>query len=60
MIIGHLHIKFLNGSDNNYTNMILDDGGDATTLLHLGAKAENDISVLSDPQNPEEIALLTL
>ena len=37
--------------------MILDDGGDATTLLHLGAKAENDISVLSNPKNPEEIAL---
>ena len=52
--------KIFEWPDNNYTNMILDDGGDATTLLHLGAKAENDISVLSDPKNPEEIALLTL
>ena len=49
--------KIFEWPDNNYTNMILDDGGDATTLLHLGAKAENDISVLSDPKNPEEIAL---
>ena len=49
--------KIFEWPDNNYTNMILDDGGDATTLLHLGAKAENDISVLSDPKNHEEIAL---
>ena len=38
-------------------NMILDDGGDATGLLILGSKAEQDISVLDDPQNEEEIAL---
>ena len=30
-----------------YSNMILDDGGDATLLLHLGARAEKDISVLA-------------
>lgn len=35
-------------------NMILDDGGDATTLLHLGSKAEKDISVLNNPQSEEE------
>ncbi|NOL52319.1 adenosylhomocysteinase [Pelistega suis] len=35
-------------------NMILDDGGDATTLLHLGSKAEKDISVLDNPQSEEE------
>ncbi|MHB8802185.1 MAG: adenosylhomocysteinase, partial [Rhodocyclaceae bacterium] len=29
--------------DGGYSNMILDDGGDATLLLHLGAKAEKDI-----------------
>ncbi|NEN74826.1 adenosylhomocysteinase [Pelistega sp. NLN82] len=38
-------------------NMILDDGGDATTLLHLGAKAEKDISVLDNPQSEEERVL---
>ena len=38
-------------------NMILDDGGDATGLLILGSKAEQDISVLDNPQNEEEIAL---
>ncbi|HKV10777.1 MAG TPA: adenosylhomocysteinase, partial [Thermoanaerobaculia bacterium] len=30
-------------------NMILDDGGDATLLVHLGAKAEDDPSVLNHP-----------
>ncbi|WP_024327607.1 MULTISPECIES: adenosylhomocysteinase [unclassified Thioalkalivibrio] len=38
-------------------NMILDDGGDATLLLHLGAKAEKDQSVISKPENEEEEAL---
>ena len=38
-------------------NMILDDGGDATGLLILGSKAEQDLSVLSNPSNEEEIAL---
>ena len=38
-------------------NMILDDGGDATGLLILGSKAENDLSVLNNPSNEEEIAL---
>ena len=35
-------------------NMILDDGGDATVLLHLGQKAEKDISVLANPGSEEE------
>src|SRR5688500_2570104 len=35
--------------DNGYSNMILDDGGDATLLLHLGARAEKDLSVLAKP-----------
>jgi len=43
--------------DNGYSNMILDDGGDATLLLHLGAKAETDASVLSNPGSEEEICL---
>ncbi|HLO67210.1 MAG TPA: adenosylhomocysteinase [Holophaga sp.] len=38
-------------------NMILDDGGDATLLLHLGARAAQDASLLDAPQNEEERAL---
>ncbi|WP_322995999.1 adenosylhomocysteinase [Castellaniella sp.] len=38
-------------------NMILDDGGDATLLLHLGARAETDASVISQPDNEEERVL---
>src|SRR5687767_9557127 len=34
-------------TDGGYSNMILDDGGDATLLLHLGAKAETDGSVIA-------------
>ena len=37
--------------------MILDDGGDATLLLHLGCRAEKDISVLDKPTSDEETAL---
>jgi adenosylhomocysteinase len=40
--------------DGGYSNMILDDGGDATLLLHLGAKAEKDISLVAKPGNEEE------
>src|SRR5471032_790845 len=40
-----------------YSNMILDDGGDATLLLHLGARAEKDLSVLAAPGSEEEICL---
>ncbi len=40
--------------DGQPSNMILDDGGDATLLLHLGAKAEQDASVLSSPGSEEE------
>jgi adenosylhomocysteinase len=35
-------------------NMILDDGGDATLLMHLGVKAEKDLSVISSPESDEE------
>jgi adenosylhomocysteinase len=38
-------------------NMILDDGGDATLLMHLGSTAENDPSVLNNPSSEEETAL---
>jgi adenosylhomocysteinase len=44
-------------ADGGYSNMILDDGGDATLLLHLGAKAETDISVLANPGSEEERVL---
>ncbi len=47
-------------NDNNgavHSNMILDDGGDATLLLHLGARAEQDISLLNNPGSEEEICL---
>ena len=40
-----------------YTNMILDDGGDATLLLHLGTRAEKDLSVIAKPSSEEEICL---
>ncbi|MCA3083168.1 MAG: adenosylhomocysteinase [Rhodocyclaceae bacterium] len=40
--------------DGGYSNMILDDGGDATLLLHLGTRAEKDASVLNHPGSDEE------
>ncbi|MDR1888993.1 MAG: adenosylhomocysteinase [Zoogloeaceae bacterium] len=43
--------------DGDYSNMILDDGGDATLLLHLGARAEKDVSVLAKPTCEEETVL---
>jgi len=43
--------------DSGYSNMILDDGGDATLLLHLGAKAEKDTAVISNSTSEEETSL---
>jgi adenosylhomocysteinase len=40
-----------------HANMILDDGGDATLLLHLGARAERDASLIAKPSSEEETAL---
>ncbi|MES2772195.1 MAG: adenosylhomocysteinase [Pseudomonadota bacterium] len=40
-----------------HANMILDDGGDATLLLHLGARAEQDRSLLTKPSSEEESVL---
>jgi adenosylhomocysteinase len=40
-----------------WTNMILDDGGDATLLLHLGARAEADAGLLAHPASEEETHL---
>ncbi len=42
------------GADGEGPNMILDDGGDATMLMHLGMRAEKDPSVLADPGSEEE------
>lgn len=44
-------------ADGGYSNMILDDGGDATLLLHLGARAEKDLSVLDHPDSEEAVVL---
>jgi len=45
------------GSEGEGPNMILDDGGDATLLMHLGQKAEKDQSLISDPKSEEEKCL---
>ena len=44
-------------ADGKPSNMILDDGGDATLLLHLGARAAKDPSVLDKPTSEEETIL---
>src|SRR5690242_11931027 len=43
--------------DGGYSNMILDDGGDATLLLHLGTRAETDPAAIARPESEEEVAL---
>ena len=43
--------------DENFANMILDDGGDATLLLYLGAQAEQDPSILDKPDSEEQVSL---
>ncbi len=57
----YTHRIFEWGNDKDgkprYTNMILDDGGDATLLLHLGARAEKDASCISKHASEEEEAL---
>ncbi|MEF9999273.1 MAG: adenosylhomocysteinase [Comamonas sp.] len=45
------------GSEGEGPNMILDDGGDATMLMHLGQKAEKDLSVLANPGSEEEVIM---
>jgi adenosylhomocysteinase len=44
-------------TDGGYSNLILDDGGDATLLLHLGARAETDAGVIAKPGSEEETSL---
>src|SRR5678815_4011179 len=53
------HRIFEFGSKENAQgpNMILDDGGDATLLVHLGKKAEQNASLLDDPKSEEEVSL---
>ncbi|MBL0929773.1 MAG: adenosylhomocysteinase [Alphaproteobacteria bacterium] len=46
--------KIFEWADGGVPNMILDDGGDATLLIHLGIKAEKDLKVVSNPTNEEE------
>jgi adenosylhomocysteinase len=45
------------GSAAEGPNMILDDGGDATLLMHLGQRAEQDLSVVANPTSEEETCL---
>ena len=42
------------GAQGEGPNMILDDGGDATLLMHLGKRAEKDLGVLDKPCSEEE------
>ena len=49
--------RIMEWADGGTPNMILDDGGDATGLIVLGAKAEKDASVLDNPGSEEEVAL---
>jgi adenosylhomocysteinase len=45
------------GTEGEGPNMILDDGGDATLLMHLGKRAEKDLSVIAKPTSEEETLL---
>jgi len=45
------------GAKGEGPNMILDDGGDATLLMHLGKRAEKDLSLLANPGSEEETCL---
>jgi adenosylhomocysteinase len=53
----HRILEFGRGAEARGPNMILDDGGDATLLVHLGRRAETDPSVLARPASEEEDAL---
>ncbi|GHU10803.1 adenosylhomocysteinase [Betaproteobacteria bacterium] len=53
----HYTHRIFEWPDGGYSNMILDDGGDATLLLHLGARAEKDSSVIARPTCEEETVL---
>jgi adenosylhomocysteinase len=46
--------RILEWHDGGAPNMILDDGGDATLLVHLGTDAEKDASLIANPTCEEE------
>ena len=49
--------RIFDWADGGAPNMILDDGGDATLLVHLGARAETELACITHPANEEERAL---
>jgi adenosylhomocysteinase len=53
----HKIFEFAGKGNEQGPNMILDDGGDATLLVHLGKKAEQDAALLDDPKSEEEVSL---
>jgi adenosylhomocysteinase len=53
----HKIFEWPGSAADGQANMILDDGGDATLLLHLGTKAEKDLSLLDKPGSEEEVEL---
>src|SRR5581483_4702682 len=50
--------RILQWGDGGTPNLILDDGGDATLLVHLGCKAEKSITILDEPVESEEETVL--
>jgi adenosylhomocysteinase len=55
----YLH-RIMEWGDGGFPSRILDDGGDATLLVMLGARAEQDPSILDNPGNDEEEAAFAL
>jgi len=53
----HRIFEWPGSGEPTYANMILDDGGDATLLLHLGTRAETDPAEIAHPTSEEETAL---
>ena len=51
--------RIMEWNDGGTPNLILDDGGDATMLVTLGSKAEQDASVLDNPESEEESVLFS-
>ena len=52
--------KIFDWADGQTTNMILDDGGDATLYILLGAKAETDPKLIAFPKSEEELSLIPI
>jgi adenosylhomocysteinase len=50
--------RALTWPDGKGPNLIVDDGGDATLLIHRGYQAENDASILDEPTDNEELQLI--